>query len=74
MNARPSEGEIIARLQWAALHARVAQERRRAAAQRVAHMILALAAGAAFGIILAKGTANCAATILQAEEQASQKW
>lgn len=74
MTAKPTQGEIRARLQWAALHARAAQERRAAAAQRIAHCALAIAAGAALGIILAKAPANCAATVLLAEEQAGQKW
>ena len=74
MIAKPTQGEIRARLQWAALHARAAQERRAAAARRIAHCALAIAAGAAVGIILARAPTNCAATILQAEEQAGQKW
>lgn len=74
MTAKPTQGETRARLQWAALHARAAQKRHAVAALRIAHCALAVAAGAALGIILAKGPANCAATILQAEEQAGQKW
>ena len=74
MTAKPTQGEIRARLEWAALYARAAQDRRTAAAQQVARCALAIAAGAALGIILAKAPANCAATILQAEEQAGQKW
>ena len=74
MTAKPTQREVRAQLQWATLHARAAQERRAAAAQRIARCALAIAAGAALGIILSKVPANCAATILQAEEQAGHKW
>ena len=67
-----TEGEVSARMQWAALHARIARERRMAAVSRAFAWSWAITLAVALGIVLAKAPGVCAATLLQAEEQ--QGW
>ena len=67
-----TEGEVSARMQWAALHARIARERRMAAVSRAFAWAWAITLAVALGIVLAKAPGVCAATLLQAEEQ--QGW
>ena len=67
-----TEGEVSARMQWAALHARLARERRMAAVSRAFAWAWAVTLAAALGIVLAKAPGVCAATLLQAEER--QGW
>ncbi|MCW1920846.1 hypothetical protein NX862_18970 [Rhodobacter sp. KR11] len=74
MTDLPTEGEIRARLQWAALYARLQRERRQTAAARAGAWALAIAFAAALGFIAAKAPGVCAATILQAEERGAESW
>lgn len=78
MTEIPTEGEIRARMQWAALYARAEKERRAALAQRFAAPAAILIAGAALGLILGiaidRAITNCAATILQAEDRGPESW
>ena len=67
-----TEGEVSARMQWAALHARIARERRMAAVSRAFAWAWAITLAVALGLVLAKAPGVCAATLLQAEEQ--QGW
>ena len=67
-----TEGEVSARMQWAALHARIARDRRMQAVSRAFAWAWAITLAVAFGIVLAKAPGVCAATLLQAEER--QGW